>query len=202
MIGFDCKMATCVKCSLEFHKLHKFADVNEVADEYRLQMTDDARKVIKTVARYRKRVKRLESEKLEFCDRADRVEKTIWEQVELLKQTIDREHTKLVAELNAMRADRITLVNDVLEQTKQFISYLESLIEYTDDLKNNGRAADIVLQLDPLHSRTEDVLYSHTIQKEIDDLGSVDVTFSATNWLTKSNEINLGHVEKRLIEGE
>lgn len=188
----DCKVAICC---MESHKSHHCAALHEVAEDYKRVMMDDTVKLTETIAKCRELVKDQENKKLLFIVGIDKVDREICEQADQLKQLIDQNKLRLVEDLHLVKRNRIELIDNVVEEIKQQISFLESLVEYTEELKQKGGASDIAQQSSSLHERTEELLAAQdSTQQAIDNLGFVDVTFTATNLLSQSYDPVIGYI--------
>jgi len=98
---FDCKAAICMMCFATTcaHKSHKCSDVNEVADEYRKQLTSDIRKMDGTITRCCDMIEEEKRKKDEFCRKADAMQEDICKGVEERICRINDENKHLLFEL-------------------------------------------------------------------------------------------------------
>jgi len=59
----DCKSAVCMMCYIKSHNGNKWSDVNEVAEEFRKQMTNDVDNVAVGYERCKEMLERLDKER-------------------------------------------------------------------------------------------------------------------------------------------
>jgi hypothetical protein len=186
----DCKMPICALCCVKLHKKHEYADVNEVASEYRKQVTDDIKTMVRSLAQCRELVERQKRSKTEFIDDVDKVKREISEQVEQVKQMIDRDEQILLVELEVFKTERVKLIDNMVADTEQHAAFIDSLMKYTEELRDKGTACDVTQQMSSLHNRTEELAKLDAMKQAMEDLRSYDVSFTATTRpLTKENSV-------------
>ena len=125
MFCVDCKLLTCSMCISKSHRKHELVDMNEVAGEFRKQMTDDVIRMFGSLLQCRELVERQKKSRTEFIEKVDKVEREICEQVE---QRIDREKQTLIEELEEFKRDRVKLIDNMVEDTEQHAGFIESLV--------------------------------------------------------------------------
>jgi hypothetical protein len=177
---FECKAAICLMCFVMSHKSHNCSDVNVVADEYREQMKNDTKTMVETMARLKTLMKQQENKKMEFIGIVDKVERDICEQVKKLKQVLDREKVKLIDQLSQLRKGQVKLMEKRIEETEQHVSFIESLVKYTDELRSKGTASDVARQTSSLHQRAVELVNIDAVPEASNVLETLDIRFSAT----------------------
>jgi hypothetical protein len=192
----DCKMPICSRCIVKLHKKHEFVDMDEITGEYRKHMTNDISTMARSLAQCRELVERQKRSKTEFIDEVDKVERKICEQVELMKQRIDREKQTLIEELEMVKRDRVKQMDRMVGDTEQHATFIESLMKYTEELRNKGTDSDIIKQTSSLHNKVEELMTSEAIQQAMDGIISFDVSFTATTQ-PASGENSIGKVNIR-----
>ena len=198
---FDCMTGICMMCFVKSHKSHECSDINEVADEFRRQMTGDITNMHNTVTRCCGIIKGEQRNKKKFNKMVEDVERNIYDRVDKLKQLIDKEKSSLLNELKSFRAERNKQIDNVIEEIKQHVSFVESLMTYTEQLREKGRSGDVTQQRSSLKSRADELLKQDVIHGAVSELGSVDVTFAAATWSTSNGDI-VGKISKKRIDGE
>jgi hypothetical protein len=191
----DCKILICSLC-IKFHKKHEFLNVDDVANEYKKQMTSDMKRMVGSLEQCRELMKKQKKRKTEFIDEVDKVEREICEQVERMKQRIDREKQTLIGELEVFKRDRVKLIDRMVGDTEQHAAFIESLMKYTEELRSKGTASDVTQQTSSLHKRAEELMRLDAIQQAMDDIRSLDVSFTATTQ-QPSQENSVGKVNIR-----
>jgi hypothetical protein len=64
-------------------------------------------------------------------------------------------------ELETMGKERAKQTQRVIEDIKQHTSFATSLIKYTEEIRDEGTASDIVLQRSALHDRADELINLH-----------------------------------------
>jgi predicted RNase H-like nuclease (RuvC/YqgF family) len=164
-------------------------------------MTDDMKKLTSAIAKCRKMIEGQQKNKVDFSRKVDEVEKKIYGRYDQLKQLIEREQANLLGELESYKRNRIKQVEIVVKELEQHVSFTESLVNYIQELKNKSTASDIARQTNSLRVRANELQKLDAIQQAVDDLGSADVTFTASTWSTNSSGDILGkiHMQRKFI---
>jgi hypothetical protein len=175
-------------------------DVNEIADGFRNEMTCDIQKMVGTLTRCRNMIKEERKEEAEFCKRVDVIERDMCDRVEKLKHSIDEEKAKLLEELKTLKSDRIKQVSVVIEGIEQHISLVENLAQYTEQLRDKGAASDVAQQMSNLHSRAAELVTLEVLQKTVNDLGFMKMSFTATTWPSQSggSKVVVGQLHRKI----
>jgi archaellum component FlaC len=176
---FDCNVAMCFMCFAEEHRTHQFRHLNEVVDEFRKQMMNDAERMNETINKCRDVVKEQEKKKVDVNSSIERIEKEICERAELLQKIIDSEKMKLLQELASHRGYSIKQIQHVIEDVEQRELFAGSLINYIEELIGKGTANDIALQARTLCARAVELMKFDDVQRDVNDLDSVKVLFEA-----------------------
>ena len=188
-------------CFVKSHKPHECSDINEVADEFRKEMTGDIKNMVDTVARCREVVKGEQRKKEKFNNKVKEIEREICDRADKLKQLIDQEKSNLLKELAIFNEERNKQMNNVVEEIEQHVSFVESLRTYTEQLRDKGRSGDVTQQRSTLQDRADELMKLDAIQRAVNELGSVDVTFTAATWPTSNGDI-LGKISKKHSAGK
>jgi len=195
---FDCNTAICMMCFVTTHKLHNCSDINEVADEFRDQMTGDIKQMVEAITRCRDMIREEKRKENEFCSEVNAIEREICDRVEKLKQVIDIEQAKLLNELRSLRGDRIKQINRVVGEIEQHVSSVESLVEYTEQIRNQGTASHATQQTSTLHDRATELVTLQVLKESINDLGSINVAFTAAAWPAEFDGSAVGRISANI----
>jgi len=155
---FECKKVICMMCFAELHQSHKCSDVKKVAGEMQEQMTVDIKNMRDTVVMCRNLIKGRKDYQVEFNRKLDVTEKEICHRVDLLKHLIDTEKTHLLKELMEIRTGRNKQMNTVVGEIKQYLSFIESMVTYNEQLRDKGTASDVAQQTNALHVRAGELM--------------------------------------------
>jgi hypothetical protein len=93
---------------------------------------------------------------------------------------LDQEKVKLIDQLTQLRRDRVKLMNRGIEETEQHVSFIESLVKYTDELRSKGTASDVARQTSSLHHRAVELVNIDAVSVASNVFETLDIEFSAT----------------------
>jgi len=200
---FECKRAICMMCKVEAeHESHKCSDVKKVAGEFQKQMTSDIKDMWDTVATCDKLIKERKDYKVVFNSKLDVTEKEICDRVDKLIQLVVTEKTKLLKELSTIRKDRNKEMDIMIGEIEQHVSFVESMVTYTEQLRDKGTAGDVAQQTNALHIRAGELMKLDVIHQAISNLCSDDVTFTPAAWPSQSHGPGVvGEIHKELSHG-
>lgn len=196
-----CKEAICMMCFIKSHKTHECSDVNEVVDEFREQMTSDIKNMTEITNKCLDVVKEQKKKKDDFSIVVDGIEKIVSDRAEQLKELIDSEKSKLIQELTSLKADRLKQIQHVIVEVEQRISFVGSLIKYTEELRDQGTSSDVAQQTRALHDRAEELMKIDDVYRDVNDLGSMEVSFEANESLIGETTCFIGKVERQHEKG-
>jgi B-box zinc finger/RING-type zinc-finger len=199
---FDCQAAICFMCFVEEHASHKCSDVNKVAAEFRQQMTCDVRKMIESVSKCREMLSVQEQRKKDFNFTLDGIETEICQRVEQLKKIIDSEKRMLIQEIVTKKKERAKQIQHVIEEIEQHMSFANSLITYTEEIRDKGTASDIAQQRNALRNRTDELIKLDNISHQVNGLGLMRVKFEAAKVPVMSSEKLVGKVQWQCENGK
>jgi hypothetical protein len=201
MYCFNCREASCLMCLVGLHQSHEYTDVNKVVDEFRQQMTSDIDNMMQTIKNCLDVVKVQEQKMDDFSNIVGEIEEEICKQVEKLKEMIDLEKRKLIQELISHKTEKLQRMQRVIEDAEQRLPFLESLINYTEELRDQGAANDVVQQAKVLHDRADELINLDDIHSKVNDLGSMQVSFEAGRLFIEATDCLLGHVKWQHVAG-
>jgi len=192
---FDCKTAICVACFIESHKMHDSSDLSKVADDVRKQLKDDIKHMRSAIAKCQQSIEEHRQMKSKLSGAIREVEREITDRAEQLKQQIERAKQSLLKEVETYKKDRVKQIDQVINDMEQDVSFVESLLNYTEELATKGTAGDVTQQRDNVHDRAVKLVTSDCIQRVASDMGSMDVTFTPTTWPTQTSGSMVGRVD-------
>lgn len=188
-----CNKAICFICFVELHQSHNCCDMSKVVDEFRQKMKDDIKNMSDAINECLVIVKD-EKKKNYFSNVVEEIKKEIHERAEQFKKLIDLEEMKLLKELESRERDRVKQIQQAVEKVQQHASLLESLVEYTEELRNKGTSSAIAQQARILHDRADKLMKIDDVRREISDLGSVRVSFEAVEVPTEKTRCLIGEM--------
>jgi hypothetical protein len=176
---FDCNEVICMVCFATSHQSHKCSEIDAVSEDFRSQMTGDIQNMSKTAKDCRDLIKEQEKKRDDLNNVVRGIEKKICDMAEKMKKMIDSEKLKLLQELSTFKEDRMKQVQHVVEIIEQHAQFADSLAKYTEELRSKGTASAVAQQIRALHDRAYELVKFGHIKMEMNDLGSIEVTFDA-----------------------
>jgi predicted nuclease with TOPRIM domain len=163
-------------------------------------MTNDIKNMTEAIEKCHDALQAHEQNKDNFNSSVEEIETEICERAEQLKKTIDSEKQKLLQELASRKTDRIKQIQHVITDIEQRVSFIESLVKYMEELRDQGAASDVAQQARILHDRADELI-TIDVHREVNDLGFVTVSFEAEKLSTEVVECFIGHIKWQHIEG-
>jgi len=194
----DCRLVICMMCFIRSHTSHECSDVNEVADDFRRQMTYDAENIAVGVVKCREMLDSLKKEKNEFVEQVEKTGVEISEKAEQLKQMIDDHKEKLMNELSLMKQKRMKEIESVREEIERQLLSMESYKKYVDEVRQKGTACDVARAASSLHNRADELLNSGVIERTLADLGHANVTFTASDFVA-DDACSVGQLKLNIV---
>jgi hypothetical protein len=198
---FDCNEVICMVCFATSHQSHKCSEIDKVSEDFRSQMTGDIQNMSKTAKYCRDMIKEQEKKRDDLNNVVRGIEKKICDMAEKMKKMIDSEKLKLMQELSTFKTDRMKQVQHVIENIEQHAQFADSLAKYTEELRNKGTASAVAQQIRALHDRASELMKLDHIQLEMNDLGSIEVTFDAAEIPTEATRQLLGTIKWQRVNG-
>ena len=187
----QCKVCICHKCGFVNHDRHEKVDIQQAAEEHKLQMVDALEKAKKEFAGWEKdfnrRTEFLEKRREEIIAAQNKVRTTMEEIIGVLREHETTMINKLSDILDAQRRDHATQrLNFDL-----FAAKLRSTLEYGDAIMQRSIGAEI-LQAEPcVFERCEELMKTNKLSFR--KLPFVDYVANAAN-LQKVRLLDLGRV--------
>jgi len=188
---FHCKMAICTMCFIKSHNGHKCSDINEVAGDFRNQMTGDVDNKSAGVEKCKEMLENVEKERNYFIEQVNKTRIEIDEKAEQLKQLIDAHREKLMNELSSIKQKRMKEIESLCEEIERQLLSMESYKKYVDDVRQKGTACDIARAASGLHDRADELLMFDVIERTLAD---IDVTFTSSNYIIDNVNETVGHL--------
>jgi len=87
----------------------------------------------------------------------------------------------------AIRTGRNKEMNNVVREIEQHLSFVESMVTYTEKLRDKGTASDVAQQTNAMHIRAGELMKLDAVHRAIDNLDSRDVMFTPATWPSQSH---------------
>lgn len=186
----DCRLAICMLCHLEQHNSHNCTDVTKVTNELRRRIKDDIHSLAGDVARCKVESLRIQRDKADFTKVSEQAKSQINEYADELKKLVDDETKKLLDKLSGVSDERRAEVNSVESALIRHQFSLESFIQYSEQLFDNGTACDVASSAEQLHARANQ-LQLFDITSYVHNITSADVIFTRSDFKTRIAGTNI-----------
>jgi hypothetical protein len=189
---FDCESVSCMMCYIEKHNSHKCSDISKVSEEFRAETTQHVESLNRCIDNNRATVQSLENDKTLFSNRIGEIETEVCKKAQQLHDVIERHKQVLLNELDEIKKNRNKEVDNVRSEIEQHTSMVASLQIYMKQMNQKGSACDVVREANSLKSRFSELLNeATTVEKSMESLGSVDVSFAPedSKWKDDFNAI-------------
>ena len=176
---YDCKTVTCLVCHATKHTNHKCCEINQSAEEFQKQLSDDIIKVSSSVQQSQDRIERVEKDRQKFLDQLSTVEREISNKCDQLRSFIDAQQKKLMEELDCIKRKRVKEMESRRDEDERHLVMLESFKKYCGEMKEKGTACDLSRAAGDLHVRAVQLIKSQQTHNSL-QLDQVDqVSFTA-----------------------
>jgi len=100
-----------------------------------------------------------------------------------------------------IRKERNAQLDSVVGEIEQHVSFVESMVTYTEQLRDKGTAGDVAQQTNALHMRVEELLKLDVSRQAVNNLDAVDVMFTPAAWPSHGSRV-VGEIRKKLSHGK
>ena len=180
MFCIECKDVICKMCVAASHRRHECVNISNIVDEFRHQMSADIKVASGVVDNCISTTNMISSDRQTFIEQIEKTEQAICNRAEELKRAIDCQKLNFVSELMVIKQERLKHVGQVTYDLEQHVSLLKTLNQRTEELFDSGSGVDIAREKYSLHERNNELLKINYLQRAVDDLGSVAVSFAAS----------------------
>jgi hypothetical protein len=190
----QCKVPVCAVCFIESHKLHKCIDIDDVAQDFRALLLSNSKSMTVCASKWRQKVSELQKCKQDFLDCAAKAEIDIRDHTTLLKQMIEQQEQSNLASVAAMKAFRMEEFRTMIDKIEQQLVLMESLQIFCDEICRKGSSGNIVKDANSLQRRATELMKWEMIEKELQKMSTMRVTFAPSDVLKKSVDDAVGKV--------
>jgi RING-type zinc-finger/B-box zinc finger len=191
----QCDVTICVICYVEQHNTHKCSDVDNVATDFRQLLKADAMNLADVAQKHTADLKKVEEEKLHFMGCLDKIEGEVCTRVEQLKELIDSQKQTILTKIETIRQERIKQVKNTVSEIDGHISIVDSFKRYLDEMSQKGASVDVASEKGRLHNKATELSNCDAVQKTIEELGTVTVTFTSSRILTDISDNAIGQLD-------
>jgi len=188
----ECKVAICVICFIESHKVHNCSDIEEAS-----AVLGDKQKISELCKITEDILRRLEKEKNDVIKHLAGVEDEINATADTLIAAIQRDRDKLLSKVESIKLGRVKQVEMVKQELEQRKTELESFKRNSETLLSSGTVAGDAMK--SLHERAEELIKFDVIGHVDSSLPPVNVTFASSPLLDMGDRNLIGTV---VLEGQ
>jgi len=155
-----CQENICMKCYADKHRNHDdvLGLIPEVADNFRLRMSDDNEQVLSIINAAREQCGQTEQAVTELRSDVEDVKKKVVAVGDVVKRSVDSEVNDLLIELESVMLESDKQVELVQAENQQSLASFESFHAYSRELLDKGRPSDITRAACELHDRATELL--------------------------------------------
>jgi len=174
-------------CFVKSHKTHDCSDIEEVSNDRRKQMKNDADKISELLKKTGGVLPRFEKEQNDLANRLADIESEINTAAEKLIAAVERERAKLLSEVESIKLKRVKQLETVKQEVEQHMAALGSLKQYSETLLSCGTACDVTRSANSLHSRAQELMMFDVISHVDSSLPLLNVSFTSSTLLDIEN---------------
>ena len=182
---YDCKVNVCCLCVALKHKQHNSAEISEAADKLGKDIDERVKLASDCLGEIRVREEQLGMEERKFLTEAEKLLFVVREKGEEKKRLIDDHVDKLVAELQSVKLNYSKEVQSNKDKLQTTAAAIQSLINYTNVVKQKGKPEDLTHAAHELCTRATTLLQSDRLSKPVK---APDIVFVPT---TAEGNVNL-----------
>ena len=197
----ECRLVICMMCYIKDHNSHRCADVSEVVDEFRHQLTSDTDNVVSGVDRCKQMLQVLDAEKKRFNEQVSNTELEIREKAKHLKELIEKHKRSLLKELMSIKDNREKEMKAASDEVNRQLAAMESYKKYVREIQEKGSPSDIARAASGLHDRANELLMFDAMQRTINDLrmGRAEITFTSPDFEDDKFKKSIGVLQMNLV---
>ena len=154
----DCKENICVLCFAVKHRNHSSGEIPEVADNFRLRIDDDGKRIESSISAARKQSDQTVQMVAEFRSKVEDIKKKVVATGEEVKRLVESQINDVLMELQSVMSDSAKQAESVQEAYQLSLLSMESFHTYSRELLDKGRPSDITRAGCELHDRATELL--------------------------------------------
>ena len=162
---FDCGGNICVLCFAVSHQQHKCAEVKKVAKDFVASIQSDIKPFPSRISQFHEAVKQVEMANKTLLETVNIIEHEVQQRANEIKRVVDDHATKLVQELNEIKASSVKEAKARIESFELALTALESFQAYSSEIASKGTPCDITRTANDLHVRAYELLKTHIISR-------------------------------------
>ena len=158
MYCYDCKVDICVLCFAVKHRHHNSDEIPEVAENFRLRIDDDGKKVQSAINAVREQSAQTKQVAAALRNKAEDTKTKVLATDDEVKRSVDRQVNDVLIELQSVTSESAKQAESVQEAYQLALMSMESFCTYSQELLDKGRPSDITRAACELHDRATELL--------------------------------------------
>ena len=154
----DCNENICLMCSSANHRNHKGVDIPEAANNFKLRIGDDDKKILHTISSVRKQSRQTKQDVAKFMSKVESMKKMVLVSGDEVKRLVDDRVSDVLMELQSLVSDGDKEAESLEQRYQLALVSLESFHTYSRELLDKGRPSDITRAGCELHDRANELL--------------------------------------------
>jgi len=160
---FDCRGNICVMCFAVYHQQHKCGEVENVAKDFMISIKSKIKPFPPRIFQFHEAVIQIEMANKRSLKTINEVECEVQERGNEIKRLVDDHVTKLMQELNEIRASSVKEAQTRRESFELALTALESFQAYASEIASKGSPCDITRAANDMLVRADELLKTHVI---------------------------------------
>ena len=161
----DCKENICLMCSAVKHKNHNSGEIPEVADNFRLIIFDDGKKIQSAINTVREQSGQSKQDAAKFRSTVEYIKRKVLAIGDEIKRSVDSQINGMLTELQSVMSESAKRAESVQEAYHLALVSMESFHTYSRELLDKGRPSEITRAACELHDRATELLNNVTTIK-------------------------------------
>ena len=162
---FHCRGNICTMCFAISHQQHKCDEVEKVAKNFVASIQSDIEPFPLRISQFRDAVRRVEMTNKTLLETLKKMKHEVQRRANEIKSLVDDHATKLIQELNDIKAISVKEAKTRIESYELALTALESFQAYFSETTSKGTPCDITRTANDLHVRATELLKTHVIYR-------------------------------------
>jgi hypothetical protein len=185
----DCQVTTCPQCFIESHNSHKWADVNDMTEEFRGQMRTDVIRLTKTSDKLRQLLAGVDKENKSLNVQITNAKREICQHAQEIIAKVEHDKQVLLDQLTTAERERMRQSHSVHQSIRRLVSAVDDLKKFTAAVASKGTSSEVAHESKTLRERTDELTNTCVVENELVALGSVEFEFVRSSQADIDNAI-------------
>jgi len=154
----DCNENICLTCSSAKHRNHSGIEIPEAANNFRLRIDDDDKKILSAVGSLRRQSRQTKQDAAKFMSKVENMKRMVIVSGDEVRRLVDDRISDVLRELESLISDSDKEITSLQERYQLALTSMESFHAYSRELLDKGRPSDITRAACELHDRANELL--------------------------------------------